>query len=67
MLNAALNHFGFAYLTEEMVLLYIENVRLIRVLDDWCPTFPGFHLYYPNGRNASPVFSLLVEALLYRG
>lgn len=66
MLHAALNHFGLAYLPETMVTPYLENHQLIRVLDDWCPTFAGFHLYYPHRRNASPAFRLLVEALKYR-
>lgn len=66
MLHAALNHFGLAYLPETMVTPYLENHQLIRVLDDWCPTFAGFHLYYPHRRNASLAFRLLVEALKYR-
>jgi DNA-binding transcriptional LysR family regulator len=40
---------------------------LIRVLEDWCPPFPGYHLYYPSRRQHTPAFSLLVEALRYRG
>jgi DNA-binding transcriptional LysR family regulator len=36
---------------------------LQRVLDDWCPTLPGYHLYYPSRRQASPAFALVVEAL----
>lgn len=41
--------------------------RLIAVLEDWCAPFPGYHLYYPSRRHASPAFSVLVEALRYRG
>lgn len=40
--------------------------RLIRVLHDWCPPFPGYHLYYPSRRQHSPAFALPVEALRYR-
>jgi DNA-binding transcriptional LysR family regulator len=36
---------------------------LQRVLDDWCPTLPGYRLYYPSRRQASPAFALVVEAL----
>jgi hypothetical protein len=36
------------------------------VLTEWCPYFQGYHLYYPNRRQASPAFALLVEALRYR-
>ena len=39
----------------------------IRVLADWCPPFPGYHLYYPSRRQPTPAFALLVDALRYRG
>ncbi|WP_434778915.1 LysR family transcriptional regulator [Neisseria sp. Ec49-e6-T10] len=67
MLIAALDGFGLAYIPEEMAKPYIEKGVLIRVLDDWCPPFSGFHLYYPHRRNASPAFTLLVDALRYHG
>ena len=41
--------------------------RLIRVLEDWCPPFPGYHLYYPSRRHFSPALSVLVDVLRYRG
>jgi hypothetical protein len=40
--------------------------RLIRVLADWCPPFPGYHLDYPSRRQMAPAFAVLVEALRYR-
>jgi DNA-binding transcriptional LysR family regulator len=40
---------------------------LQQVLEDWCPTFAGYHLYYPSRRQAAPAFALLLEALRYRG
>ena len=39
----------------------------MRVLDDWCPPFPGYHLYYPSRRHSSPALALLVDALRYHG
>jgi DNA-binding transcriptional LysR family regulator len=36
-----------------------------RVLDDWCPPFSGYHLYYPSRPHSSPAFALLVDALRY--
>ncbi|MGI4936679.1 MAG: LysR family transcriptional regulator [Janthinobacterium lividum] len=63
MLDAALAGFGLAYLPEDEVNQHIENGSLIRVLDDWCPLFPGYHLYYPSRRQQTPAFSLFVEAL----
>lgn len=66
-LAAALDGFGLAYLPEDMVLPHIHANRLVRVLEDWCPPFPGYHLYYPSRRQPSPAFALVVEALRYRG
>jgi DNA-binding transcriptional LysR family regulator len=67
MLDAALAGFGLAYLAEEDVQAHITEGRLVRVLADWCPPYPGYHLYYPNRRQPTPAFALLVEALRYRG
>ena len=65
--NAALAGLGLAYLSEDQVREHVAEGRLVRVLGDWCPPFSGYHLYYPSRRQAAPAFSLLVEALRYRG
>ena len=66
MMNAALQGFGLAYLTEQQVQPYLESGELVRVLANWCPPFPGYHLYYPSRRQPSAAFTVLVEALRYR-
>jgi DNA-binding transcriptional LysR family regulator len=66
-LSAALAGFGLAYLPEDQVRTQLAEGRLVRVLADWCPPFPGYHLYYPSRRQPRPAFALLVEALRYRG
>lgn len=63
--TAALDGFGLACLPEDMVLADIAAGRLRRLLGNWCPPFPGYHLYYPSRRQHSPAFSLLLEALRY--
>jgi len=65
-LNAALAGLGLACLPEDQVQADITAGRLVRVLSDWCPSFSGYHLYYPSRRQSSPAFALLVEALRYR-
>ncbi|EUB99464.1 transcriptional regulator, LysR family [Rhizobium sp. CF080] len=65
-LNAALRGLGLAYMPEDQVQAHLQRGELIRVLEDWCPPFPGYHLYYPNRRHTSPAFSLVVNALRYR-
>ena len=66
MLNAALAGFGLAYVPEDLVRPHIAKGRLMRVLDDWCPPYSGYHLYYPSRRQPSAAFALLVDALRYR-
>ncbi len=65
-LTSALDGLGLAYMPEDHVLPYVEDGRLIRVLEDWCPYFPGYHLYYPSRRHSSPALALLVKILRYR-
>jgi DNA-binding transcriptional LysR family regulator len=65
-LNAALAGFGLAYLPEDQVQRHLADGRLIRVLAEWCPPFPGYHLYYPSRRQPAPAFAILVDALRYR-
>jgi DNA-binding transcriptional LysR family regulator len=66
MLHAALAGLGLAYLPEGLVQQHINKGRLKRVLEDWCPPYPGYHLYYPSRRQPSAAFALLVEALRHR-
>jgi DNA-binding transcriptional LysR family regulator len=66
-LSSALDGRGVAYMPEDQVLPYVAERRLIRVLEDWCPKFPGYHLYYPSRRHSSPALMLLIEKLRYRG
>lgn len=63
--DAALAGLGIARLPEEEFAPHIEEGRLLRVLENWCPLFPGYYLYYPNRRQPSPAFSLVVDALRY--
>lgn len=65
-LHSALDGLGIAYLPEDQVLGHVTRGRLVRVLEDWCPSFPGYHLYYPSRRHSSPALTLLIERLRYR-
>jgi DNA-binding transcriptional LysR family regulator len=65
-LEAVRAGFGLACVPDDIVAAHIADGRLQRVLADWCPPFPGYHLYYPSRRQPSPAFSLLVEALRKR-
>jgi DNA-binding transcriptional LysR family regulator len=65
-LDSALQGLGLAYMPEDVAAPCIASGELIRVLEDWCPPFSGYHLYYPSRRHASPAFSLLVDALRFK-
>ncbi|MDF3835527.1 LysR family transcriptional regulator [Cupriavidus basilensis] len=64
--DAAKAGFGLAYLPEDLVRPYIAKGQLVSVLEDWCPIWPGFHLYYPNRHQPSRAMTLLIEALRYK-
>jgi DNA-binding transcriptional LysR family regulator len=66
MLNAALAGFGLAYVPEDVAYPHLAKGRLRRVLEDWCPPYSGYHLYYPSRRQPTPAFNLLVDVLRYR-
>ena len=65
-LRAAMAGFGPACVLEDHVAAHVASGSLIRVLEDWCPPFAGYHLYYPSRRQPSAAFTLLVDALRYR-
>lgn len=67
MLQAALDGLGFAYVPFDLMKPHIDAGRLVPVLEDWWPTFPGYHLYYANRRQIAPALALVIEALRYRG
>jgi DNA-binding transcriptional LysR family regulator len=62
-LRAAVEGFGLAFVFEDMVTDLIASGDLVQVLDDWCPSFAGYHLYYPNRRQASAAFSAFVDEI----
>ncbi len=50
MLQAAMDGAGLAYLFESQASQAVAEGRLVSVLEDWCPYYPGFFLYYPSRR-----------------
>lgn len=66
-LHGALDGLGLACMAEDIVLPCLADGRLVRVLDDWCPAYAGYQLYYPSRRHPSPAFTVLLDTLRYRG
>lgn len=67
MLDAALEGYGLAYLPDDIVSAYVAEGRLQYVLEDWFPTHPGLHVFYPHRKQSSPALAVVVEALRYSG
>jgi len=63
MVRAALDGVGVAFTFEEQVAPLLAKRRLVRVLEDWCPPFPGYFIYYPSRRHQPPGLSALIDAL----
>lgn len=65
-LDAALAGFGLAFVPEDLAQPHLAKGRLKRVLEEWCPPWPGYHLYYPSRRQSSAAFAVLIDALRHR-
>ncbi|MFV0476140.1 MAG: LysR substrate-binding domain-containing protein [Pikeienuella sp.] len=64
--DAALAGSGLACLPSDHLGPHVKAGRLVRVLEEWCPPFAGYHLYYPSRRQVTSAFRLLVDALRWR-
>jgi len=64
-MQAAIEGFGLACVIEDQAEQPILDGALVRVLEEWCPAFSGYHLYYPSRRQASSAFTLLLNELRY--
>lgn len=67
MLDAALAGLGLAYLLESSAREHLQARRLVRVLDAYCPPFPGFFLYYPSRAHIAPKLQALIDTLRMPG
>jgi DNA-binding transcriptional LysR family regulator len=57
---------GLGYIMEQDVAEDLAAGRLVQVLDDWCPTFPGCYLYHSSRRQSPPALRALIDALRVR-
>jgi len=62
-IEAVLNGVGIGTAMEETLKEMIAKGRLTQVLRDWCPTFPGYFLYYPSRRNQPAALAALINTL----
>jgi DNA-binding transcriptional LysR family regulator len=61
MIDAALAGSGLAYLFEQQAEALVAEGRLVRVLADWCPAYPGFFLYYPGRRQVPAALRAFID------
>lgn len=65
-MKAVMSGFGMALVPEDTVLEALESGKLVRFLEDWCQTFPGYYLYYPSRKQHTSAFALFIDAMRYR-
>lgn len=61
--RAALDGVGLAFMSDEQARPHLASGALVRVLEDWCPPFPGFFLYYPSRKQQPAALGVLIETL----
>lgn len=64
--DAALAGLGIGYVLEDRAREHFKAATLVRLLQEWCPPFPGFHLYYPGRRQLSPALAAFIDAIRVR-
>jgi DNA-binding transcriptional LysR family regulator len=62
-IRAALDGVGLAFVDDDRIAAHLASGALVRVLEDWCPPFPGFFLYYPSRRQLPAALSALIDTL----
>jgi DNA-binding transcriptional LysR family regulator len=62
-IRAAMDGAGLAFSLDEYVAPHVASGALVRVLEDWCPPFAGFFLYYPSRRQQPAALSALISVL----
>ena len=63
LIRAAVDGVGLAFMLEAQAAPHLASDALIRVLEDWCPPFAGYFLYYPSRRQQPAALSALIDTL----
>lgn len=65
--RAAIDGVGLTFMSEQQAAPHLASGALVRVLEDWCPPFPGFFLYYPSRRQQPAALTALIDTLRLKG
>lgn len=66
MVNAAISGCGLAFVTDDLASEHVRDGRLVSVMADWCPRFPGLYAYYPSRRHSSRAVGLVIDAIRHK-
>ena len=59
----AVDGLGIAYIVEALAEPFLRSGQLVRVLEDWWPTFEGLYLYYPGHRQVPAALRALIDMI----
>jgi DNA-binding transcriptional LysR family regulator len=62
-IRAAVDGLGIAYTVEAQADPFLRTGQLMRVLEDWSPSFEGLFLYYPGHRQVPVALRALIDML----
>ena len=61
--RAAVDGLGIAYTIEAVAEPFLRSGQLVRVLEDWSPSFEGLFLYYPSHRQVPAALRALIDMI----
>jgi DNA-binding transcriptional LysR family regulator len=61
--RAAIDGLGIAYTLESLAQPFLRSGQLVRVLEDWSPSFEGLFLYYPGHRQVPAALRVLIDMM----
>jgi DNA-binding transcriptional LysR family regulator len=65
--QAALDGLGITYMINGYVDRFIDQGRLVRLLEPWSPDLARFRLYYPDRRRVPPKLRAFIDFLQRHG
>lgn len=66
-IQAAVDGAGLAWVAEDRIAQHLATGELVRVLEDWCPPFPGFFLYYPSRKQQPAALAAVIDTFRLTG
>ena len=66
MIDAAIAGYGVAFVPDDLLGDHVAQGRLTLLLEEWCPRFAGYHLYYPSRRQMSAALRVVIDALRHK-